>query len=341
MDATVSRNLLTWLASVDEWPDAVVLGCEHTEPFTVERHQVGLRLPGCLAQAELALPAQLLACGVTKVLLAECAENPEAVARQRSAWHHLLPDVDSDPAARPPRFRRTGAVFELARTAFSRRSALGLSAPRTLPLDASLDDQFRTVQALRLLRDQGRTRVAAAAAAAAATEAASSTNASQSISEGATDPTAIQPTAIETEPSVAVELRADGCTACGVCVRACAHQALSLIHVDGKTRLSQDTDLCRSDQGCVRLCPESALSVVTKLSVTDLADRGAVELAVIKTRVCARCGDRHSDTRSDLCPPCRYRSENAFGSRLPPAVQARLKAGRGPGTQPTRPTQSA
>lgn len=336
MDATVSRNLLTWLASVDEWPEAVVLGCEHTDPFAVERNQVGLRIPGCLGQAELALPAQLLACGVTRVLLADCAENPEAVARQRSAWHQLLPDVDPEPARRPARFRRTGAVFELARPAFSRRSALGLSAPRTLPLDADLDDQFRTVQALRLLRDQGRTRAAAAAAAAAATE--------QTVLESAPAGVGAEQIGAEqrgAEQIVAVELRATGCTACGVCVRACAHQALSLTHDGEKTRLSHNTDLCRADQNCVRLCPESALSVVKELSVTDLADRDAVELAVIATRVCARCGDRHSDTRSDLCPPCRYRSDNAFGSRLPPAVQARLTAARGAGTPPTPPAKSA
>lgn len=341
MDATVSRNLLTWLASVDEWPDAVVLGCEHTEPFAVERTQVGLRIPGCLEQAELALPAQLLACGVTKVLLADCDENPQAVARQRSAWHQLLPDVDPDPAQRPARFRRTGAVFELARPAFSRRSALGLQAPRTLPLDAELDDQFRTVQALRLLREQGRTGAAAAVTASAATEPGAPLPNPQTPDPQSSDPQTSDSTATLTGPGVAVELRADGCTACGVCVRACAHQALSLTHINGQTRLNHNTDLCRSDQACVRLCPETALSVVAALSVTDLADRGAVELAAIDTRVCARCGDRHSDTHSELCPPCRYRSENAFGSRLPPAVQARLKAARGAGTPPTAPTRSA
>lgn len=330
MDATVSRNLLTWLASVDEWPEAVVLGCEHTDPFAVGRNQVGLRIPGCLGEAELALPAQLLACGVTKVLLADCVEHPEAVARQRSTWHQLLPDVDPDPAASPGRFRRTGAVFELARPAFSRRSALGLSAPRILPLDAALDDQFRTVQALRLLRDQGRTRAAAAVAAATTPSAALPA-----------DPQPINAPPVPTGQGVAVELRAEGCTACGVCVRACAHQALSLTHLKGTTRLSHNTDLCRSDQNCVQLCPETALSVVTELSVTDLADRGAVQLAAIDTRVCARCGDRHADTGSELCPPCRYRSENAFGSQLPPAVQARLKASRRPRTRPTAPTRSA
>lgn len=336
MDATVSRNLLTWLASVDEWPEAVVLGCEHTEPFAVERSQVGLRIPGCLGQAELALPAQLLACGVTKVLLADCAENPQAVARQRSAWHQLLPDVDPDPAKHPARFRRTGAVFELARPAFSRRSALGLGAPRTLPLDADLDDQFRTVQALRLLRDQGRTRAAAAAAAAVTAEQAAPESTPPAL--GAERSGAGQ---IGAEQSVAVELRAVGCTACGVCVRACAHQALSLTHDGERTRLSHNTDLCRADQNCVRLCPESALSAIRELSVTDLADRGAVELAAMDTRVCSRCGDRHADTRSDLCPPCRSRSENAFGSQLPPALQARLKAQRRAGTAPTTPTTSA
>lgn len=332
MDATVSRNLLTWLASVDEWPDAVVLGCEHTDPFVVARNQVGLRIPGCLAQAELALPAQLLACGVTQVLLADCPESPEAVASQRSAWHQLFPEVSPDPAPRPARFHRTGAIFDLARPAFSRRSALGLRAPRTLPLDTELDDQFRTVQALRILRDQGRTRTAATVAASVAVE---STDAHSPV------PQTSAPQPVATESSVAVELRADGCTACGVCVRACPHQALSLIHIDGKTRLRHNTDLCRSDQSCVGLCPESALSVITELSVTDLADRGAVELATIDTRVCARCGDRHSDTRSELCPPCRYRSENAFGSYLPPAVQAQLDAARGPRTHRTAPLRSA
>lgn len=333
MDATVSRNLLTWLASVDEWPEAVVLGCEHTEPFTVERTQVGLRIPGCLAQAELALPAQLLACGVARVLLADCADDPAAVDRQRQAWHQLLPEVSSTPASTPKRFRRTGAVFELARPAFSRRSALGLQAPRTLPLDADLDDQFRTVQALRLLRDQGRTRAAATlAAGSAAAEPTEITNLDQ--------PTVPTDT---TEASVAVELRASGCTACGVCVRACAHDALSLIHTDGHTRLSHDTDLCRSDQACVRLCPESALSVVGGLSVTELAERGVQELAVVPTRICPRCGDRHSDVRNELCAPCTFRSQNAFGSSLPPAVLARLKA-QGRGTvraTSTSPTKSA
>ncbi len=143
----------------------------------------------------------------------------------------------------------------------------------------------RGIDALRILRDRGRI----------------------------LDPAAARPA-----DDVSVALRADGCTVCGVCVRACPQGAFELSDEGGVGVLRHRPEVCRGEQACVRLCPETALTVSANLLSLDLLDAALVELARVATISCARCGTRHPASDGPLCPPCTFRRANPFGSAPPP-----------------------
>jgi ferredoxin len=290
-----SREMLRWLLAIG-LPETVYLACSHTALDAVPPGALGVKVSGCSCDESLALPAQLLACGIDQVQVIECDLDPEAGATQLAAWRAVLPDVTGASALPRPRWwRRTagGPVFCLGSRAFSRRSAFGLRPERDLPFDLDADEESRGVAALRLLHKQGRAALQANESPAPL---------------GATSPGAV---------GVAIELSARGCTACGVCVRACPHQALELATTAGISVLSHHADLCRGDQACVGYCPVGALSAVSALSLVDLVSRETGELARVPTLVCSRCGVRHPATEGQLCPACRFRSDNAFGSMIP------------------------
>jgi len=52
------------------------------------------------------------------------------------------------------------------------------------------------------------------------------------------------------------ELLSDACTACGLCIAACRHDALD---ADDEGKPVRDLDLCTGCADCVRVCPDSAM----------------------------------------------------------------------------------
>ena len=133
----------------------------------------------------------------------------------------------------------------------------------------------------------------------------------------------------------AVRLRAKGCTACGVCVRACPTDALVVRHLGGTgdagapttqvTTLLQNPTSCDGCQSCVQICPEDVLGVAGQWDWETLVLRAAAPtlapVASLTTAQCQRCRTRFPTTESaTLCPVCAYRRQNPFASRLPPGM---------------------
>lgn len=125
-----------------------------------------------------------------------------------------------------------------------------------------------------------------------------------------------------------VRLGAVGCTACGVCVRACPHEALTLTVSGGVATLAHLRARCRGERRCLDLCPERALSDGGPLDLRDAA--GAVALATLAVRACARCGATIPAGGEALCRVCRARRAKPLGSALPPELDRRLRRPTGP-----------
>lgn len=290
MDNDHSRALLHWLVSVD-LPELVVLGCDHTRLPAIPGNAIGVHYSGCLADAPLSLPAQLLALGVPEIGVVSCPTNREALAQNLATWQRTLDGVRALTEPATHRFsRRRGPVLTMGSQLVSRRLALGLRPTNDAPFDLALDEPGRGLAALRILEHQGRAHL-------------------ESVHPSDPQSSASRP--------IAVALRAEGCTACGVCVRACPHHALHLSHEDGVSVLFHRGDACRAEQACVRLCPVSALLVTGGLDLAELTERSMVELARVPTRTCPRCRAQHPAADGELCGPCRFRVANAFGSRPP------------------------
>ncbi len=136
-------------------------------------------------------------------------------------------------------------------------------------------------------------------------------------------------------PGPGLALVSEGCTACGVCVRACPEDALALVDVtetgpDGstvtRTVLRQHPAACGGAGDCIELCPEDALSAPEHWGLDALLEDDVVDLDEIAKAVCGRCGTTFPDTGAELCDVCAFRRANPFGAALPPAVAARLDA---------------
>ncbi len=281
--------LLRWLNAIDP-PARALIGCAHAALPPVSADAIGVRLVGCVVDAGVDLPAQLLAAGIGRVEVVACPERPGAAADRTREWVRTLDGVAAVAADPHRRGHRSGPTFDLAHPALPRRLALGLGEPPLrLPFDPALPERDRALAALRVLADAGRAHLPESAG-----------------EEG--DP-------------AATLLAASGCTACGVCVRACPHDALVLDLADGVSTLRHLRDACRGDLACVRLCPERALAPAGVLTLLDVAREGTRELAAVSTRACRRCGTQHPVADGELCPTCTFRATSAFGSRLPPGTR--------------------
>lgn len=242
-----------------------------------------MELDGCVADLGLSLVSQLLACGVVEIRVVPCPDRPEAVAERVASWGRAFEGVVPLVDAGVRRRRRSGPVFRLRSPSVARRSVLGLGLREDPPLDLSGDDVARALAALTILSGQERIRI---------------------------DNVDLAPA-----DRVAVAIAADGCTACGVCVRACPNEAFELTNADGVGELHHHPEACRSDQACIRLCPEQALTVTAELTLLDLLDRPADVLARVATATCGRCGVLHPVSDGALCPNCQFRRSNPFSSR--------------------------
>lgn len=128
------------------------------------------------------------------------------------------------------------------------------------------------------------------------------------------------------EKAPGLVLVASGCTACGVCVKACPTGALSLIG-DGIRTLQHDRSVCEGHEQCIELCPESALTAAGHPDWPTVLNLPTIDLAAVPTRVCARCRDRFAGP-GDMCPACQQRASDPFGVHLPPKAAELLRRRR-------------
>ena len=316
-----TKGLLRWLGAHDPVP-RLLLTCPEMPVPRVERGTVAVRAHRCLGECDIGLPAQLLVSGVGQVLTLPCAAAEQRV----TAWQQRLHGVQTFHA--PRRGRRPAETLVLGQIPLPRRALLGLSTRGTL--DLSHDDASRTLTAVRMLQDQGRATVSSSSSAGARPEAApraaAGTAGATSVAAGPADSTV--------ERAAAAVLTVDGCTACGVCVRACPHDALTLEHDGDTSTLTHLTEDCRSEHQCVALCPVDAFTVTGHHSLASVLEEPVRVLATVETSPCERCGARHPSTDGPLCPACRFREANAFGSALPPGVADKLTALRRQATGP-------
>lgn len=126
-------------------------------------------------------------------------------------------------------------------------------------------------------------------------------------------------------PSPTPRLVADGCTACGVCVRVCPAGALSLVQDGSMAKLGQKVELCEGSTLCVAACPAQALSLQGSWPWSAVLEGVEAPLTQVRTVACARCGahfpaaDEHR-----LCPVCRAKADQPFRSILPPGAAVLL-----------------
>lgn len=131
-------------------------------------------------------------------------------------------------------------------------------------------------------------------------------------------------------PSQAANLSVtDACTACGVCVRSCPHQALELSVADGVATLSHELGACEGEDVCAAFCPVDAIVREVEHQWGHVRERPVIELKVLPVRSCAQCRAGFS-TPDDatLCPVCRLQEADPFGVHLPPAARALLERRR-------------
>lgn len=342
-------GLLRWILAHD-LPTKVILTCAHARELDPGKSELGVVLQGCIAHAPIGLPAQILACGVSRVEWRPCPENSQGYARMAGIWRGLTPGLVGEVAPGKKHFRH-GEVIDLAAVPLPRRVLFGAADEGSLNLTD--DDQARTIAALRHLRERGWINDIADVSAAAA----------------------------------GIRLHVSGCTACKVCVQACPHGALELrasTGTSGQTvhSLIQDTERCRSCQACVRFCPVQAITAGAQHTFTDVLEGRRDLLTQVITRTCTRCGavypsgdgaagsgatgtvnssvtagpalarsgpEQSGIVGSDsfagsgqgmsgtgsfpalinpdddgLCSVCSYREKNPFGSQLPPELAQQL-----------------
>lgn len=123
----------------------------------------------------------------------------------------------------------------------------------------------------------------------------------------------------------ALALDAAACIACGVCVKACAHDALELGTAQGRTTLVQYPDRCQGDQTCVVSCPSQVISVVDHHDWTTVLAGRPLPIARLATTTCDRCRITIPAGRS-TCQSCAERAEDPFGVHLPPHLMDRIPA---------------
>ncbi len=304
-----TRALLLWLAALDP-VDTLVIACPDEPLPRVSRDSVVVSGDRCLFDIGIGLPAQLLASGLTSVAVLPCARAREDV----QTWRDILPEVV--PFTAPPRGRRPKDVLTLGQIGVPRRVILGM--PIHTPLDLSLDESARTLRAFQLLQDSGRAELPPPAQ--------PQPRPSADVNPGADAPHTSPPDVPAGPASTAAELSVSGCIACGVCVRACPHEALHLEHIGDTSTLSHDRESCRSEHRCIDLCPVDAIAATGAVPIGDVLGEPVRILAKITTAPCERCGARYRAGDDTLCAACRFRAENVFGSALPPGVAEKLAA---------------
>lgn len=120
------------------------------------------------------------------------------------------------------------------------------------------------------------------------------------------------------------------CSACGACARVCPTGALQFTTTEQKEyRLDLKVGACTDCSICLDVCEPAALSRDRAPSAAEFIAAEPIVLSAGGLKECVRCGARFAaQIPGDLCSICDFRKQNPFGSRLPPAVAARLKRKR-------------
>ncbi|WP_054952740.1 4Fe-4S dicluster domain-containing protein [Flaviflexus massiliensis] len=133
--------------------------------------------------------------------------------------------------------------------------------------------------------------------------------------------------ALADAPSHGLNLQTTGCTACGVCVKACPVDALELSYLEiGPDRristLSMFDAACVGCRKCIDLCPEDAFTVRGNTSwETRLGEPVKRPLETIPTVQCEKCKTYFPMSQGGtLCQTCKATRDNPFGIRWPEGV---------------------
>lgn len=305
--AHTRRELL--LTHLERSPGGVVVLCDHAERRSTAR---SLRLEGCLATVDAHWLVDIaVAAGTAWLDVEQC---PAAQARQQ-LWQlgellgprRLVVNALPEDAARGP-------LLDERRPPVDRRAALGLSA-------LGLPTPGRPALGRPAL---GRPPVGLGRPETDGVQHSPGADPHTRLLESLANAGIVAAHL----PSPALALGASGCTACGVCVRACPHDALRLTHSGSTSTLGHDAGACQGEGQCVELCPADALQTGGTLDWGAALERRTSVLARVPTRTCRRCQTRVPDDGQDLCPECTGRRRDPFGVHLPEELLARL--GRGP-----------
>lgn len=277
----MSAGLLRWIS--DEEP-AITLICASSRR-AYSRATSPIRTTGCIADLNVALPAQMLACGASAVSVdVESCTCEGARARERfEVWRELLSERVHEYREAPPKLRKA-EIISITAPPVSRRALFGLGSNASLPVDLDATEHAQLLEALALL----------------------GIDVTKAEAVGAPK---------------ALHLSVNGCVACGVCVAGCPSGALALTTArEGGVQVStltHDRAKCVGAGGCARLCPEHAISEAE----ATWAQIERVELARVTTAKCRKCGSLFKDDGQELCPTCRHVTADPFGSWLPPGFE--------------------
>lgn len=292
------ESLAAW-ASGPGRGERVELVCdEHPDPARGARGWCVVAAPGCLTDLPLAVPFELLACGVARVALRwdGCA-RPEEGEGCRRDWEWLACAAHIE--LEEPSVGRARREVWSARgmPTLERRGLLGLGRRAATATQQWRPDTSATwhLRLRSVLRELG----------------------------------ASAPEALDTEdfsrPGIGIDLRADGCIASGQCVQACPNEALTLRAVGSTSTLSFDPSACDGCRRCIDFCDANALVAQGRLPWSVLLAEGESLLAQTRTVRCERCRSAFVPTSNPhLCAVCEARRANPFGSSLPPEAIARL-----------------
>lgn len=319
--------LVRWLA----WqPDPVELhvGCaDGPDRLPARRRDAVVLLATCAADVPLSGWLELIAAGAVTLTVherhpeADLAPLADARALLRSAGHPgalaIVGAADAAapvivPPAAPP--RRRGRVRPRRATAVGtltlpRRAVL---APVARARPGARDRPETERSRLNRVLEHFRITLPAPAA----------------VPGAASQPSSPEVALASAPPRVAL-LDAPGCTACGVCVRACPAGALSLVDLapTGLRALHQEVAACTDCGRCVDLCPEHVLHRSPTPGWDAVLTPDVHEVARTATRHCERCGAAFGSARPvtpggrALCSVCEFRRAHPFGSAPPPGAR--------------------